>query len=103
MAAPANDTRTPASLVIPKPVYFNPFTAPACQIAGLKNARTHLQTVYFPVTFLAHRLSGPHVLMTILSHASAKKKTKRLLKKWFQIWPFYWSFPCDIMAVNGLK
>ena len=27
----------------------NPFTAPACKISRLKNARTHLQTVYFLV------------------------------------------------------
>ena len=29
--------------------WFNPFTAPACKIAGLKYARTRLQTVFFPV------------------------------------------------------
>ena len=28
---------------------FNPFTAPVCPISGLKDARTPLQTVYFPV------------------------------------------------------
>ena len=27
----------------------NPFTAPACKTSGLKDARTSLQTVYFPV------------------------------------------------------
>ncbi len=27
---------------------FNPFAALACKISGLKDARTHLQTVYFP-------------------------------------------------------
>ena len=26
---------------------FNPFTAPACQISGLKDARMRMQTVYF--------------------------------------------------------
>ena len=28
---------------------INPFAAPACKISGLKDARTRLQTVYFPV------------------------------------------------------
>ena len=28
---------------------INPFTAPACKISGLKDARTRLQTVYVPV------------------------------------------------------
>ena len=28
---------------------INPFTAPACNISGLNDARTRLQTVYFPV------------------------------------------------------
>ena len=28
---------------------FNPLTSPACKISGLKDARTRLQTVYFPV------------------------------------------------------
>ena len=27
----------------------NPFTAPACKTSGLKDARTSLQTIYFPV------------------------------------------------------
>ena len=31
------------------PHHLNPFTAPACNISGLKDARTRLQTVYFPV------------------------------------------------------
>ena len=29
--------------------HFNPFIAPACKISGLKDARTRLQRVYFPV------------------------------------------------------
>ena len=32
----------------------NPFTAPACNISGLKDARTHLQTVYFLVQYITH-------------------------------------------------
>ena len=33
----------------PKDLIFNPFTAPACKSSGLKDARTHLKTVCFPV------------------------------------------------------
>ena len=40
------------------------------------------------------------VLMKILSHAYAKKKTKR--PKGFQISRLYWPFSSDIMAVKGL-
>ena len=40
------------------------------------------------------------VLMEILSHASAKKKTKGL--KGFPILHFHWSFSSNIMAVKGL-
>ena len=32
-------------------IVFNPFTAPACTVSGLKDGRMHLQTVYFPVIF----------------------------------------------------
>ena len=32
-----------------EPQSINPFTAPACKISGLKDARTRLQTVCFPV------------------------------------------------------
>ena len=28
-------------------MHINPFTGPACNISGLKDARTRLQTVYF--------------------------------------------------------
>ena len=30
-------------------VRINPFTAGACKMSGLKDARTRLRTVYFPV------------------------------------------------------
>ena len=49
---------------------------------------TNMQTVYFPVTFLAHLLSMQRVLMKILLHASAKKKTKMLFKDVFKFGPF---------------
>ena len=34
-------------LILALPFHFNPFTAPADNISGMKAARTHLQTVYF--------------------------------------------------------
>ena len=45
---------------MPLVVHRNPFTAPACKISGVKDARAHLQTVHFPVlrpTFNAVRLN----------------------------------------------
>ena len=69
---------------------INPFTARACNISGLKDAGTRLQACYIPVKHVIFRssmlYSGPvtHllsvlcVLMKILSHASAKRKTKGL-------------------------
>ena len=56
---------------------FNPFTASASKISGLKDARTRLQRVYFPGP-TTHLLLMLSILMKSLSHASAKKKTKRL-------------------------
>ena len=35
---------------------FNPFTAPACTISGLKDARTRLQKFYIP-TYMLHNTS----------------------------------------------
>ena len=57
---------------------LNPFTASACNISGLNDTRTRLLTVYFYFYFpvLQHLLSVLWVLMTILSHARAKNKTK---------------------------
>ena len=55
---------------------INHFTAPACTVSGLNDARTRLQTVYFPI--LWHLFSVLCVLIKILSHATAKKETKRL-------------------------
>ena len=55
---------------------FNPFTAAACEISGLKDAGTCLQTVCFPV--LLHLLLILCVLTKVLPHAGAKKKTERL-------------------------
>ena len=65
---------------------FNPFTAPACKIFGLKAARTHLQRVYCPVGPITHLLSVLWVWMKILSLAGAKNKIKRL--KGFKFRPF---------------
>ena len=74
---------------------INPFTVPACTISGLKEARTRLQTVYFPV--LQHLLC---VLGKIISRACAKKKTKAY---GCQVSHFYRSFSNDIITVKGLK
>jgi len=38
--------------------------------------------------------------MKIISHANAKKKTKRL--KGFKFCIFYWSFSSDTLAMKGL-
>ena len=56
---------------------FNPFTAPACKISGLKEPRARLKTSIFsgPIILL---LSVLCVLTEILSNAGAKKKAKRL-------------------------
>ena len=49
---------------------FNPFTAPARKFSGLKDARTCMQKVYFPIFNAVRFDENP-------SHASVKKKTKR--------------------------
>ena len=55
---------------------LNPFTAPARNISGLKDAWCPcMQTFSSPVM---HLLSMIYVLMKILSQASAKIETKRL-------------------------
>ena len=59
---------------------MNPFTAPACKISRLKDARTRLQTVYFPV--LWHLFSVLCVLMKILSHARKRREKRRRKKGW---------------------
>ena len=53
---------------------LNPFTAPACKLSGLKDAQTRLRNSILsgPIT---HPFSVRCVLMKILSHANAKKKT----------------------------
>ena len=58
-------------------IVFNPFTAPACKISGLKDEWMRLQKSMFsnPIT---HLLSMLYIVMKILLHVSGKKKTKRL-------------------------
>ena len=57
-------------------IIINPFTAPACKISGLKDARTRLQTVDFrsnnATTFNATRFDGNPVT------SQCEKKAKRL-------------------------
>ena len=63
----------------------NPFAAPACTISGLKDARVHLQIVYFPVLWLIYF----RCLMKILSHASFREKRKDKKAQGFHVWHFY--------------
>ena len=56
---------------------FNPFTAPACNISGLKDARAVPANSIFSGP-IPHLLSMQCILMKILSDANEKKKTKRL-------------------------
>ena len=67
-------------------IYINPLTAPACKISGLKDAWTHLRTVYLP--FLRHLSSVLCVSMKIL--LSAKKKTEAI--KGFKFYTFIGCF-----------
>ena len=55
-------------------LFFNPFTAQACKMSGLKGAHIHLQTVYFSVPQKSYFQCC--VLKKILSHTNAKKKTQ---------------------------
>ena len=51
-------------------LHINPFTAPVCDISGLKSAHTSLQTAYSLV--LQHMFSVLRVLIKFCSHADAK-------------------------------
>ena len=77
---------------------ISPFTAPACNISGLKDARTRLQTVYFPVlntsTFNAVRFDENPF------KCQYEKENKKA--EGFHISHFYWSFSSENMAVKGL-
>ena len=55
---------------------INPFTAPACKISGLKDARKHLQTVYFPVLWRCATCFDENPFT--YNYASAKKENKIL-------------------------
>ena len=67
---------------------FNPFTAPTCNISGLKDVGTRLPTAY--VSVLQHLLSMLCVSMKIFSHASVKKKTETI--KGFKFYTFIGRF-----------
>ena len=73
---------------------FDPFTAPACQISGLKDAWTHLQTVYFRSYTVYFQCD---VFQWKSFHVPVWKSSQR-----FQILHFDWLFSSDIMAVKGL-
>ena len=59
------------------PININPFTAPSCKLSGLKDERKRPQNGIFS-GLITNLFSVLCVSMKILSHASAKKKTKRL-------------------------
>ena len=82
------------------PHLFNPFTATACTISGLKSARTRLQTVFF---------RSYNKLLSMLCLWERKKKSLRMPSEKedekayeFQFSHFCWLFSSDIMAVKGL-
>ena len=61
-------------------LWINPFTASACKMSVLKDARSHLKTVYFPVLgiYLLFMLCG---LMKAFTCRCEKKTKKRRRKK----------------------
>jgi len=75
-------------------LFFNPFTAPAYKISGLKYTRMCLQTVYFPIFSAVRFDENPFTCQC----ENEDKKAKG-----FQISYFYWSFLSYIMAVKGLR
>ena len=77
---------------------FNPFTAPACTISGLKGARMSLKNSL--VSGLRTNLfSVLWVLMKTLSHAGAKKKTKRF--QHFRLCTFIGCFQVTLWQWRG--
>ena len=86
-------------LIVNRNHMFNPFTAPACKISGLKDARTRLQTVpyfrsYTPA-FNAVRFDN--------NPFTCQCETEDKKAKGFRILFFYWSFSSKILAVKGLN
>ena len=76
--------------------FFNPLTAPAYKLSGLKATGTCLQTVCFefPIVNAVRFDENPFPCQC----ENKDKKAKR-----FQISHFYWSFFSYIMAVEGLR
>ena len=78
---------------------FNPFTAPACKISGLKNARTRLQIVFVPVPL--HQLSVLGILMEIRLFACSCEQEDKTAER-FKISRFYWAvFKLDHGSERG--
>ena len=80
-------------------ILFNPLTSTACKISGLEDARTHQQTVHFPVPcymyFQCIRVDeSPFTCLCEKEDGKAHG---------FQIVHFYWPFSSDIMAMKGLN
>ena len=81
-----NETLTPS---LPQPG-----TLPGCKMHG----RACEKSISGPIALLLSMLGK---FMKILSHASAKKKTKRL--RGFKFHTLKWSFSSDLAAVKRLK
>ena len=59
-------------------IIINPFTVPACNISGLKDAVTRLQTVYFPV--LEHICFHWYAFLWKSFHVPLRKRRQKGLK-----------------------
>ena len=88
----------PTLAVLPR-LSLNPFAATACEISGLKDARTRLQTVYLagPITPTSSAMRFHENPVTCQCEKENKKADG------FHIWHLYWSFLSDTAAVKGLS
>ena len=80
-------------------LHFNPFTAPACTISGLKSTQLHACKRCIWWSYNKSTLSTVHFDRN-LSRDHAKEAKKHC---WFQIWNLYWWFSEWRTAVKGLN
>ena len=87
---------------------LNPFSAPACKISGLKNARTRLQTVYVPLLYRLLSMVCVSIKKNKKSfHMTAKKKTQWphaffLFSKTFSSVPLSWYTILSLLCCKPL-
>ena len=86
-----------ACLCLRLSVAFNPFTAPASKIFGLKNVRTRLQTDFFRSYNICFQY---YVFRRKSFHVTVRKIRQKQLR--FQMLHVCSSFSSDIMTVKGL-